>query len=127
MIVSRILRNHICAEPWGIESRLTQSTGSKRGMLSYVAVLFAALLISGCNDPENNPTAAPSPTSQSPDYVIQNTLISTVRTFEGARSLTIGPSVVITSTGNATLTTVGSVYFKPGVVILRGGRLRIVQ
>ncbi len=65
--------------------------------------------------------------AQPPDsLLLQNTTITTTVIFEARYTITAGPNFAIAETGDATFVTDGHIYFRPRVVIVRGGRFQVV-
>lgn len=59
------------------------------------------------------------------NLVIDNQILSTAQTFEACDTITAGPSVTITSTGDITFQAGNRVVLKNGFTIADGGRLRL--
>jgi hypothetical protein len=64
--------------------------------------------------------------AQPANLVLQDMTITTVAMFTATNSITAGPNFTIAGTGNATFVTGGSIYFRPGIVIVQGGRFRAI-
>jgi len=71
-------------------------------------------------------TAGSQVQAQPANLVLQDTTIATVATFTATNSITAGPNFTIAGTGDATFVTGGSIYFRPGIVIVQGGRFRAI-
>jgi hypothetical protein len=65
--------------------------------------------------------------TQPANLVLQDTTIATTAIFAARNSITAGPNFTITGTGDATLVTGGFIYFRPGIVIIQGGKLRTIS
>jgi hypothetical protein len=64
--------------------------------------------------------------SQPANLVLQDTTIATAATFTATNSITAGPNFTISSSGNATFVTGRFIYFRPGIVIIQGGKLKTI-
>jgi hypothetical protein len=65
--------------------------------------------------------------SQPANLVLQDTTITGGASFVARNSITAGPNFTVTGTGDAILRTGGSIYFRPGVVVLLGGQLLTIN
>jgi hypothetical protein len=63
--------------------------------------------------------------TQPADTVLQNITVATKAIVEASNSITAGPNFTIAGTGDVTFVTDGLVYFRPRVVIIQGGKLRV--
>lgn len=56
-----------------------------------------------------------------------DTTIATAAIFTARNSITAGPNFTIAGTGDATFVTGGYIYFRPGLVIIQGGKFQTVN
>lgn len=61
------------------------------------------------------------------NLVLRDTTIATAASFTGAKSIAVGPLLTIARTGDATFITGGSMYFRPGIIVAPGGKLRTIR
>jgi len=65
--------------------------------------------------------------SQPANLVLQDTTITNVAVFVAGNSITAGPNFTIAGTGDVTFGTTGSIYFRPRIVIIEGGKFKAVN
>lgn len=63
---------------------------------------------------------------QPADLVLQDTTITTVAMFTATNSITAGPNFTIAGSGDVTFVTAGTIYLRPGIVIVQGGSFRAI-
>lgn len=63
---------------------------------------------------------------QPANLVLQDTTIATTATFTATNSITAGPNFTIAGSGDVTFVTAGTIYFRPGIVIVQGGSFRAI-
>jgi hypothetical protein len=64
--------------------------------------------------------------SQPANLVLRDTTIATAVTFEASNSITAGPNFTIARAGDATFCAGNFIYFRPGIVIIQGGKLQTI-
>src|SRR3990172_2118449 len=65
--------------------------------------------------------------AQPVNLTLGDTTISSVANLVGRNSIRLGPNFTIGATADASLSTGGSIYFVPPIILARAGRLRAIK